>query len=234
MIRVTIMGPMLINPRLESYELSRLFGGGGRQSFSRSLRTKLETRERTLSTLLEPRLHYRVKKIDKISNGFVSLEGGITFRSTRLSQALKDSDKIVCFVATVGSGIEREIVRLTADNRLSEAYILDAMGSVAVENIVEQFCQRKEAKFALENKSVTLRFSPGYCDWPITDQKKLFELFGSESTGVGLLDSCLMQPRKSISGVFGLFHHIPPHASPPYNPCHNCKKTDCIARRNQE
>ena len=225
------MGPMVINPSVETYELSRLFGGAGRQSFSPSLSAKLECCMERLDRLLEPRLHYRIKKIDNVGTGFVSIEGGTTFKSRKLSQALKGSDEIVCFVATVGSAIEDKIVGLMAAKCLSEAYILDAMGSVAVENTVEQFHQRKGAKFAAQNKSVTLRFSPGYCDWPITDQKKLFGLFDSEFTGVELLDSCLMQPRKSISGVFGLFHTVNPHASPPYNPCQDCKKIDCIARR---
>jgi hypothetical protein len=224
------MGPMVINPSLETYELSRLFGGGG-QGFSRSLNTKVERYKVALTTLVEPRLHYRIEKVDNVGKGFVSIQGGTTFRSPKLSQALKDSGEIVCFVATIGSAIEDEIIQLMAEKRLSEAYILDAMGSVAVENVVEQFHQRKEAKFAAENKSVTLRFSPGYCDWPVTEQKKLFGLFGSESTGVELLDSCLMQPRKSISGVFGLFHTANPRTSLPYNPCQRCKKIDCIARR---
>ena len=225
------MGPMVINPTLEAYELSRLFGGAGRQGFSRSLSVKIESCKERLDTLLEPRLHSRIAKIDNVGRGFVSIEGGTTFKSPKLSQALKGSDKIVCFVATVGSAIEDKIVGLMSAKRLSEAYVLDAMGSVAVENTVEQFYQHMEAKFAAENKSVTLRFSPGYCDWPVTEQKKLFGLFDSEFTGVELLDSCLMQPRKSISGVFGLFHTVNPHAPPLYNPCQDCNKKDCIARR---
>lgn len=222
---------MVINPSLEAYELARLFGGTGRQSFSRSLSTKIDSCKQTLSGLLEPLLHYQMQRIDKVGKGFVSIRAGTTFRSPKLSQALKDSDEIVCFVATVGSAIEREIIRLMAEGRLSEAYILDAMGSVAVENMVKQFHQHKEAEFAAQNKSATLRFSPGYCDWPVTEQKKLFGLFGSEFTGVELLDSCLMQPRKSISGVFGLFHTANPRTCPTYNPCQDCKRTDCTARR---
>jgi len=225
------MGPMVINPSVERNELSRLFGGAGRHSFSPSLSAKLECFKERLDTLLKPRLHYQIKETDNVGRGSVSIEGGITFKSRKLSQALKFADEIVCFVATVGSAIDDKIVGLMAANRLSEAYVLDAMGSVAVENMVEQFYQLQEAQFAVQNKSVTLRFSPGYCDWPVTDQKKLFGLFDSEFTGVMLLDSCLMQPRKSISGVFGLSHTVKPHDSSPYNPCRECKKTDCIARR---
>ncbi|OPL13558.1 MAG: hypothetical protein AVO38_13160 [delta proteobacterium ML8_D] len=150
--------------------------------------------------------------------------------SQKLSSALDGSDEIVCFVATIGTIIEEEINGLIAQNRLSEAYVLDAMGSVAVEDMVEQFHQCRRAPFFSEDKSVTLRFSPGYCDWPVTEQKKLFSLFDSEPPGIELLDSCLMQPRKSVSGVFGLVHCSSSFFQP-YNPCRHCKKTDCLARR---
>ena len=225
------MGAKGIHPSLEGRELSRLLGRRGRESISCSLRTKLEDCERTLKKLQEPQLHHCIQEIDRIEIESVGLEGGTTFRSRKLAQALKDSEEVVCFVATVGSGLDQEIGRLMAEKRLSGAYVLDAMGSVAVEDMVEQFYQRKQAEFAAENKSVTIRFSPGYCDWPVSDQKPLFSLFGSDYTGVELLDSCLMTPRKSISGVFGLFHSTNPHLDPPYNPCRDCKKTDCVARR---
>lgn len=225
------MESITINPSVEINELSRHFGAGGHHGFSCSLSTKVESFGKRLDELLVPRLHYQIETINNIGKKSVSINGGTTFRSRKLTRALKGSDEIVCFVATVGSTIEDEINGLMAQRRLSEAYILDTIGSVAVENMVEQFHQCNEAPFLSEDKSVTLRFSPGYCDWPVIDQKKLFGLFDPEVTGVELLDSCLMQPRKSISGVFGLFHSSSSHPSVPYNPCRHCKKTDCIARR---
>jgi hypothetical protein len=49
----------------------------------------------------------------------------------------------------------------------------------------------------------------------------------NDEIGVRISDSCLMSPRKSISGVFG----IVPENSPLYNPCIDCRKTHCEARR---
>ncbi|MEE9529870.1 MAG: vitamin B12 dependent-methionine synthase activation domain-containing protein [Syntrophobacteria bacterium] len=61
----------------------------------------------------------------------------------------------------------------------------------------------------------------------MTEQKKLFSVFDAEEIGVELLDSCLMEPRKSISGVFG----IAPPGSPPHSPCLHCREKNCTARR---
>jgi hypothetical protein len=224
------MESITINPSVETNKLSRHFGAGGCNCFSNSLSAKLESYSKRLDKLLLPRLHYQIEKIDNIGKRSVSIHGGTIFKSQKLSSALDGSDEIVCFVATIGNVIEKKINGLIAQNRLSEAYVLDAMGSVAVEDMVEQFHQYRRAPFFSENKSVTLRFSPGYCDWPVTEQKKLFNLFDSEPQGVKLLNSCLMQPRKSVSGVFGLVH-CSSSSFQPYNPCRQCKKTDCIARR---
>jgi phage host-nuclease inhibitor protein Gam len=57
---------------------------------------------------------------------------------------------------------------------MAEAYILDAMASVAAENMVATFHQCMKDEYKNQGKQVTLCFSPGYCDWPITEQKKTF------------------------------------------------------------
>jgi hypothetical protein len=46
-----------------------------------------------------------------------------------------------------------------------------------------------------------MRFSPGYCGWHVSGQKKLFAALEPEEIGITLTPSCLMKPLKSISGV---------------------------------
>ena len=103
---------------------------------------------------------------------------------------------------------------------------------MSAESVVEQFYQRMARRQAEKNGGVTMRFSPGYCDWSIRQQRQLFALFSETDTpDVVLNDSCLMTPRKSITGLFGL---LPPGvngADPAFNPCNRCSKRDCIARR---
>ena len=137
------------------------------------------------------------------------------------------AETVCCFVATVGPALEIEVQKQMQQRRYADAYVLDAMGSMSAENVVEQFYQRTARRLAKENKGVTLRFSPGYCDWPVTEQKKLFSLIASQDVDVELNDSCLMTPRKSISGVFGIHSN----GETPYNPCWDCGRTECPARR---
>ena len=65
---------------------------------------------------------------------------------------------------------------------------------------------QKQADYLINNNTIghragILRFSPGYCGWHVSAQKKLFEYLKPEEIGIGLNESCLMQPLKSISGV---------------------------------
>ena len=218
----------LITPVIKSHALARRLGGRPSRGFSRSVSRRIAALEPKLEELLSPRLHYQTAEIDSVRNGEMLLQGDQGFKSVSLSKALKDCHTLVCFVGTIGGGIDREITRLSGENRFSLAYVLDCMGSVAVENLVEGFHQHMRARYASQNKGVSYRFSPGYCDWPITEQKNLFRLFDSEKTGVTLLDSCLMWPRKSISGVFGIHSDT---QKAPYNPCLDCSKKNCTTRR---
>jgi Vitamin B12 dependent methionine synthase, activation domain len=221
---------MEVTPTIDKNALAKLFGSDDFGNVSRSTCTKIEKLEAVFDELIDPSLYHQNMGIDSVEKGAVHLEGGTKFKSPKLSKTLKDCDEIVCYIATLGDGIEGEINRLMDKNRLSEAYILDAMASVAADNMVETFHKRMKNKYENQSKQVTLCFSPGYCDWPVTEQKKFFNLVDSEPIGVELNDACLMTPRKSISGVFGIYGDDE-NGVDPYIPCSDCRKTDCPERR---
>ena len=223
------MAKLEIKPDLERQELIRHLGGRKACRLSYSIQTKIEELSARAVELIKPVVHYQSKRIERRDGKSIALEGGISFRSQRISKTIGRCEEVICFIATIGNDIEREITKLLAENHLSEAYILDAMGSVAVENLVEKF----HGGFITENerrgRGVTLRFSPGYCDWSIRDQRKIFSLFESDSLEVELTDSYFMRPRKSISGIFGIA--LFPLDPSEYNPCLECPKLDCTMRR---
>jgi hypothetical protein len=195
-----------IEPTIENDKLAVLLGGSKQRRLSRSINTKVTTLEQSLDRLIQPRLHYRIVKARTTDDATVHLEDAVEFRSAKLSRALRDAEKIVCFIGTIGFDVEKEIGRLLDEHKLSEAYILDAMASVAVEDMVEQFHQVMEAKCRNRSKTVTFRFSPGYCDWPITEQKKLFS-FGFLPHGAKKVDFGSLWDSSSWIG--------PPQSLPP-------------------
>lgn len=213
-------------------KVMRLLGArrGRRVSPASLRRVDLLTEE--VEDILAPQLSYRLLDILDIDRGGILLADGTRFKSPKLARALARAESVCCFLATVGPAVDMQVQSLMQEKHYANAYVLDALGSMSAENVVEQFYQRMARKQALTGGGVTLRFSPGYCDWPIQQQRPLFALFENEETpDVVLSDSCLMTPRKSVSGLFGL---LPPGvrgADPAYNPCNSCSKKDCIARR---
>jgi hypothetical protein len=215
----------------DGIDLSRLFGRKKSSRFTDFINNKSDDLLSRFDTLVTPLMSYKKKKIESIDKGTIYLENGIELKSPKLSKVMKPCGDAICFIATIGDGVEKEIARLTDEGRLFDAYIFESMGSMAVESMVDAFCKDIEEKYNAQDKGVTLRFSPGYCDWPIVEQKKLFRIIDAARINITLTDSCLMHPRKSISGIFGIYSFDGDNPPTPYNPCSDCKKKNCTARR---
>jgi hypothetical protein len=217
-------------PQFDPKDLAKHFGGRSNRTFSNALSLKTRHWRKKLIELIESRIFYAVHPVKEICESGIQLEADIRFNSPKLARTLSKCNEIVAFLGTIGPAIEEEICRLLDRRHVSEAFILDAMGSVAVENLVDRFHQRIREKYEGFNQLVSLRFSPGYCDWPVTGQKKLFKLLDATQVDVELTESCLMKPRKSISGVFGL-HAENMDETDIYNPCADCRKRNCTHKR---
>jgi len=217
---------------VDTEKVLRLLGARqGRRVSSASLR-RVDLLTEEIEGMLKPQLSYRIMELSQVNRGGIELIDGTCFKSPKLAKALAAAEAACCFMATVGPAVDAEVQRLMRRRCHADAYVLDAIGSASAENIVEQFYQRMARRQKEKNGGVTLRFSPGYCDWPIQQQRPLFRLFDDIDTpDVVLNQSCLMSPRKSVSGLFGLLPQGVNSMDPAYNPCDTCNKHDCIARR---
>ena len=220
-----------VDPIIDEQELARFLGAGDDASFSFSTASKIERWIETIETIIRPSVYYCVKGIESVERDTVHLEGGLQLQSRNVSKTLRPCREAVCFIATIGDRIEGVLKRCMRSHRYSDAYIVDAMASVAIENVVDQFQEDMAARYRAQGKAVTLRFSPGYCDWNLKDQKKLFSLFDPDQVDVELLESCFIVPRKSIVGIFGICAASDGVSDCSYNPCTECPKLDCETRR---
>lgn len=220
-----------IKPKIDRKKLVSMLGARKSDAISKALSTKIMQLNLKVRELVKPRIQYGFYRIESAERSGVLLTPGVFLKSARLSKTVRSCREAVVFIATIGSPIDEEINRLMKQNHYSAAYVLDTMGSLAVESVVNQFQESIRETQQARNRDVTLRFSPGYCDWPVTDQKKLFSLFETHRTGVQLSDSCLMQPRKSVSGVFGVLSESADPEDALYNPCRECSRVNCKSRR---
>ena len=86
---------------------------------------------------------------------------------------------------------------------MAQALILDAAASAAVENVCDNLCADLAETFAPH--CLTDRFSPGYGDLPLSQQRDLFRLLDvTRRIGVSLSESGLMVPQKSVTALIGV------------------------------
>ena len=144
------------------------------------------------------------------------------------------AEHLALFAVTLGQGIGDALARLFAAEDFALAYTLDAMASVAADGAAELAERRFEADLRARGwaapDGAALRYSPGYCGWDVTGQRRLFAALQPERIGLTLTDSCLMQPLKSVSGVLlagpRAIHRFPPT----YDFCDRCETRTCRSR----
>jgi hypothetical protein len=123
---------------------------------------------------------------------------GVVFRSRVLRHNLEHAQKVFPFVITIGAELEQTAASL---GDLLKQYYLEEIGNIVLEQGSDWLAEKLRSRWGFSGLS---SMSPGSLeDWPITEQAKLFSLFGDteKAIGVKLTEHLLMLPRKSISGI---------------------------------
>jgi len=185
---------------------------------------------RKARSLAAPRYVFEEKKLLAIRDDSIELEGGVTFLTKKIPPFIKGADSLALFVVTIGDMLEKEAGVLTAGKDLLGGYLLDRIGSFAVESLAENLEKRLRKDYSNNKKSLSSRFSPGYCDWPVEEQFKLAKAVDFSKAGVELTEGCMMVPKKSISAIAavaaeGVFKDF-------ISSCDICEKQGCSYKRN--
>ena len=144
-----------------------------------------------------------------------------------IARQLRGATALAFFVCTAGSEFEQYQQRLKQENDLLRTFLADALGSVIAERCADRMEECLQDSIDKLHWHRTNRFSPGYCGWPVSEQKKLFSLFPTaEPCGVRLLDSALMVPIKSVSGIIG----VGPDVRRQDYTCGFCNMKNCFKR----
>jgi hypothetical protein len=169
---------------------------------------------------------YPEARVDKVAQR-VELEG-VTFELGKIvSGQLSRSSALAVFLCTAGKGIEELSRALMAAGDPFTGFLADAMGSLVVEAALDRLQDDLSARMAARGLRITNRYSPGYCEWHVSEQQKLFRLLPAGYCGVSLTDTSLMRPVKSVSGFIGVGAEV---RRAPYT-CSMCDLHDCLYKR---
>ena len=147
-----------------------------------------------------PKTLYRI--FDCSQNGDTVTIGGVEFRSSRLAENLRGCERAVIFGATLGTVCDR-FINAAAATDVSLAMAIQAAAACKVEEV----CDELERQIIAEHKvSLRPRYSPGYFDLDISEQKKIFAMLElTKRIGITLTDTFEMLPTKSVTAIIGCY-----------------------------
>ncbi|MDR1601330.1 MAG: hypothetical protein LBS42_02760 [Tannerella sp.] len=174
---------------------------------------------------VQPRYRYWISEGWIEGTTAVHIQNHVLNTGPTISRLLEKSSSFAVFAATAGLEFEQIIQEHKKTDNILVHYILDIMGTAIVEKVGDYIESKLEE--TLPDMLHTHRFSPGYCNWHLTEQRKIFSLLGNRPCGITLSDVCLMNPIKSISGIIGLGKEVQTRKYA----CQYCELETCYKRK---
>jgi len=135
----------------------------------------------------------------------VNLAGRLSFVSTKLAAFLKESREAVLMGATAGAGILEAISEKTRAGDMTAAVIYDAAASEMTDAALDWMTDYIDRQLRRESrKLLPRRFSAGYADFELENQKDIYEALQLEKIGVTLTSGYLLKPEKSVTAIAGI------------------------------
>ncbi len=157
----------------------------------------LESLIEEAQAIARPKALYRVARVESKGDDYVIIDG-IRLNSRVLRVNLERTDTAFPHIVTCGMELH-EWANAIDDVMLH--YWAEAINRAAL-RAASQALNKHLAKHFCPGQTSCI--SPGvFPDWPIRQQRVLFELLGDpqDAIGVQLLKSCMMVPTKSTSGI---------------------------------
>jgi hypothetical protein len=155
--------------------------------------------------LFEPVVYYRQCHIKSLDGARLVLDNGETsLHNPEFSNALSSCTDVMIFLLTLGNRPDRRSTALQQTDNLLEALFLESASWLAIERATRSFVTEFRQASEASNTRITSRLAPGYGDWPLTDQERIFFLFRGWDLKITLTDGNCMQPKMSRSGLYGI------------------------------
>ncbi len=146
------------------------------------------------------RLEISRKYLDK-----TALENGTVFKSSVLAKMLQDSSEVLLMAATSGNKIMSNIKKNSLGGNIAKAVVFDAVASEMTDGALDWIISYFRNQLRREGKSIILRrFSCGYGDFVLENQKVMHKILKLKNIGVKLSKTFMFIPEKSVTAVTGI------------------------------
>ena len=129
----------------------------------------------------------------------------LTFVSRKLAAFLRPCGEAVFMGATAGHSIMEAISEKTSRDDLAAAVVYDATASEMVDVSLDWMMNYLNRQLRREGKTLLpRRFSAGYADFHLQNQKAIHDLLQMSRLGVTLTSSFILIPEKSVTAITGI------------------------------
>jgi hypothetical protein len=141
----------------------------------------------------------------RVDQSGVQMEDGTYFPSSALARMLSGSEQLLLMGATAGKSIMEEISLATQSENLTRAVVLDAVASEMTDSGLDWITDYLNQDLMRKARRLTkARFSAGYGDFSLENQKAVYSLLRLDKIGVSITDSFILIPEKSVTAVAGI------------------------------
>ena len=168
------------------------------------------------NSLLDPIVVYRQVPVEHCDARGLVLEAGIEFESPVFAAYADGAREVVVFVLSTGSEFGPQVENFLATEDVLDALFLETAGWLAIEGATRSFARKLREVVDRQGWRITRRLGPGYS---YKTERGLSS--GGWRTSIAvrgirrcplpveLLDSGVMLPKLSRSGLYGLVPRVP-------------------------
>jgi hypothetical protein len=135
----------------------------------------------------------------------IRLTDGLSFESTKLAAFLGNCREAALLGATAGRAIMEAIQNKTNHDDLTAAVVYDATASEMTDAALDWITDYINRQLSREGRHLLpRRFSAGYADFALDNQKNIHEILRLTEIGVTLTSRFLLLPEKSVTAISGI------------------------------
>jgi len=151
-----------------------------------------------------PSIAWNIVDVVGRHGGSVVLDGGREIEAPVLAHRLSNAKQIAFLVATLGGGVGDFISRLFASGQQVKAVLAEELANVWLRKVGEHGKACIDMSACSSGMQVSGPLSAGDDGFPLEAQAAVLALAQSEGISVGLTGRAMMNPRHSVSSVFGV------------------------------
>lgn len=211
---------------IDRKEALRYMGYRG-QKMDPALHDLLDTCIEEVKAVSKESFTYGIFDMERVEEGLQLKGTTLLLHGKDIGRHLSKAEKCAVMAVTLGLETDRRIAFYSKTD-LTKGLIFDACAAAAVESICDMVQEEIEAKAKAIGLQTTTRFSPGYGDFSIDIQKEIARVLKTyEKFGLGVNESSIMIPRKSVTAVIGMQKES---CISREHKCINCEDKNCLYR----